>query len=112
MSWAASLPKLRPWASPAGYGIYFAVKTFRVLLWKCDVLSDVRLINVSALVDSIRQVGEAPEHPRKEYPGWIQAHHTDEPRRFLLPLPLFLLFSAAYFLTVIAEITEGLQISW
>lgn len=37
------------------------------------------LITVSVVVDPIRQAGQAVEHTGKEYPGWIQADHHDEP---------------------------------
>lgn len=43
---------------------------------------------VSVVVDPIRQTGEAAEHTGKEYPGWGQAHHPDEPCE--LPSSLFL----------------------
>ena len=34
---------------------------------------------VHVVVDPIRQAGEAIKHTGEEYPGWVQAHHPDEP---------------------------------
>lgn len=43
----------------------------------------------NVISDSFRQTGEAAEHTGKEYPGWVQALHLNEPCE---SLPLSFLF--------------------
>lgn len=75
MSWEANLPKSRPWASLAGYVLDLCQNFTLAHFWN-------RILNVAwnslCFADTIRQVSEAPKHPRKEHPGWIQTFHFDE----------------------------------
>ncbi len=41
---------------------------------------------IHVFVDPIRQAGEIAEHTGKEYPGWGQALHHDEPRELTFSL--------------------------
>lgn len=50
-------------------------------------------LHTFVLVDPIRQVSEAPEHPRKEHSGWIQALYYDESCEFFFSFS-FLLYVA------------------